>query len=40
MTWTPTDTAQLLALGIFVIAGCCLVRGMIVSSRVKKEKGE
>ena len=40
MTWTPTDTGQLLVLGMVVIAGYCIVRGMIVSIRVKKEKGE
>ncbi|MEW9857868.1 hypothetical protein [Pseudomonas putida] len=40
MTWTPIDSAQLLALGIFIIAGYCVVRGMVISYRRKKEQGQ
>lgn len=39
MNWTPIDSAQLLALGFFVIAGYCIVRGMVVKSRRKREEG-
>lgn len=39
MNWTPIDSAKLLALGIFVIAGYCIVRGMVVKARRKREEG-
>lgn len=39
MNWTPTDSAQLLALGIFIIAGYCIVRGMAFKARRKREEG-
>ncbi len=39
MNWTPTDTGQLLLLGMALIGAYCLVRGMLISNRLKKEKG-
>lgn len=39
MNWTPIDSAQLLALGIFIIAGYCMVRGMVVKAKRKREEG-
>lgn len=39
MNWTAINSAQLLALCIFVIAGYCIVRRMIVKARCKREEG-
>ncbi len=39
MNWTPTDTGQLLLLAMALIGAYCIVRGMLISSRLKKEKG-
>lgn len=37
MNWTPTDTGQLLLLAMALIGAYCLVRGMRISDRIKKE---
>ncbi|MCS4284428.1 hypothetical protein M2396_002724 [Pseudomonas sp. BIGb0278] len=39
MNWTPTDTGQLLLLAMAIFGAYCIVRGMRISSRLKKEQG-
>jgi len=39
MKWTPTDTGQLLILAMVIFASYCIVRGMVVKSRRKREEG-
>jgi len=39
MNWTTLDTAQLLALAMFVASGWCVVRGQLIANRRKKEQG-
>lgn len=39
MNWTPTDSAQLLILGMFIFASYALVRGLVVKAKRKREEG-
>ncbi|MFJ1573014.1 hypothetical protein ACIOAU_15745 [Pseudomonas sp. NPDC088322] len=39
MNWTPTDTGQLLLLAMAIFGAYCIVRGMLISNRLKKEQG-
>lgn len=39
MSWTPTDTAQVLLLGMAIIGTWCAVRAGAISRRRKKENG-
>lgn len=40
MNWTPLDTAQLLLLGMVILGAYCIVRGVVISNRRKKEQGQ
>ena len=40
MNWTPTDTGQLMLLAMAIFGAYCIVRGMRVSNRRKKEQGQ
>lgn len=39
MNWTPTDTGQLLLLAMAIFGAYCIVRGMRVSAKLKREEG-
>ncbi|MFJ1336776.1 hypothetical protein ACIKP7_01390 [Pseudomonas caricapapayae] len=38
MNWTPTDTGQVLLLAMAIFGAYCIVRGMRISIRLKKEQ--
>ncbi|WP_277750114.1 hypothetical protein [Pseudomonas alkylphenolica] len=39
MTWTPLDTAQLFLMGMVILGGYCVVRGIAVAAKRKREEG-
>ncbi|MDM3882099.1 hypothetical protein LU674_013065 [Pseudomonas alloputida] len=39
MNWTPLDTAQLLLLGMVMLGAYCIVRGMVIAAKRKREEG-
>lgn len=39
MKWTPTDSAQLLLLGMVIISAWCACRAAAISRRRNKENG-
>ncbi|MDD2056596.1 hypothetical protein NPS58_03935 [Pseudomonas putida] len=38
MNWTPLDTAQLLLLGMAILGTYCIVKGMVIANRRKREE--
>ncbi len=39
MNWTPLDTAQLLLLGMVILGAYCVVRGIAIAAKRKREEG-
>lgn len=39
MNWTSLDTAQLFLFGMVMLGTYCIVKGMVISNRRKKEQG-